>query len=985
MLNRTLAHYEILEKLGEGGMGEVYRARDQKLGRDVALKVLPPDVARNAERRRRFEREARAVAALNHPNIVTLYSIEEAEGVHFLTMEHVEGQTLSSSITPGGMELPEFFRVAIPLADALSSAHAKGIAHRDLKPANIMFDAAGRVKILDFGLAKLLDTGGEGEETLVAGPDGVTGEGRIVGTVAYMSPEQAEGREIDARSDVFSLGVVLYEMVTGARPFQGKTNISTISAILKDEPVPVTEMRPVAPRHLGRIIARCLAKDPGRRYQTAIDVRNELEGLKEELVSDSEMQSRSGMHSQTGGPAVAGAAAAGAGGTVGAGAGPDNPEFLSWSSKSDAESDLAGRISPSTLAAIASDLAGSDSDSDSSPTIVAGFHIPGRVAALVLGVIAAAVIAFFMLRGESESEPRITATLDPPKTPATQGGGDAATSLSHEDRRRIVVLPFENLGSADDAYFAAGITEEITSRLARVGDLSVISRTTAVQYDRTGKTMSRIGEELDVEYVLEGTVRWEKRTDATSRVRVTPQLIKTSDDTHVWSNSYDRSMDEIFRVQSEIAEEVVGKLDVTLRSTDRAAIEEQLTDNIEAWHAYRRGLAILESDYDNLASWELAVDMFQQAVTLDPAFHRAWMELARAHAAFNHWQWDTSDERRALSKAAVDRAFALEPDSPWSQFALGYYYYHGCKQYEEAWQAFARAQQGLGEDAEILEALGNVRRRQGKFEDALEYYRRAMEAAPHEIWKLLFYTETLTQVLGDFAGGVNYYNDIISMAPDLRQAYTFGSYNYINMGDREAARRLYESCPTPAQREKDFESDYFIQTTLREYDAAFAAASRMETELIDSQVHLFTRSDMLGAIHAFRGEHDQARARFETARRALEERAQEMPDDARTHSRLGIVYAWLGQADDAVRAGKRGVELYPRSIDAIIAPNRVADLARIYVILGDHDRAIDVMEAIVGVPPWQAMSPGHIKLHPLYDEIRDHPRLQALLKRVGAG
>lgn len=978
MLNRTLAHYEIIDKLGEGGMGEVYRARDQKLGRDVALKVLPPEVAQDAERRKRFEREARAVAALNHPNIVTLYSIEEAEGVHFLTMEYVEGHTLSASIVSGGMELDNFFRIAVPLADALSSAHGKGIAHRDLKPANIMFDAGGRVKILDFGLAKLLGSSSEVEETMVAGPDDMTGEGRIVGTVAYMSPEQAEGRAIDARSDVFSLGIVLYEMATGARPFQGKTNISTISAILKDEPAPVTELRPVAPRHLGRIIARCLAKDPERRYQTAIDVRNELEGLKEETDSDSRLHSQTGMPAQTG----VSAPAASPSGPDAAGTAPEN-EVLSWSSNSD--SDETARLSASTLAAIASDLAGPDSDSGSSPTVVAGFHIPGRVAALVLGVIAAVVVGFFMMRGGDDAGPGTTATLDPPRTPSTQGAGAGeARSGIAEERKRIVVLPFENLGSADDAYFAAGITEEITSRLARVGDLSVISRTSAVQYDRAGKTMKRIGEELDVDFVLEGTVRWEKRTDETSRVRVTPQLIKTSDDTHVWSNSYDRSMDEIFRVQSEIAEEVVGKLDVTLRSKDRAAIEEQLTGNIEAWHAYQRGIAIMkDSNIDNVETWGLVVEMFQRAVTLDPGFHRAWVELAGGHAAFNHWQWDTSDERRALSKAAVDRAFALEPDSPWSYFALGYYYYHGCKEYEEAWRAFAKAQQGLGEDTQVLEALGNIRRRQGKFEDALGYYRRAMEAAPLQVWKIFNYVETMSQVLGDYAAGVPFFDKIIALAPDLRAAYMFASFNYIHMGDRDAARRMFDLCPVASLAESDFTFDYYVTMALRDYDAAFAAVSRMENELIDTQFHLFTRSDMLGAVHALRGDHDEARAAFETAREALEERVSEMPDDARARSRLGIVYAKLGRSEDAVREGKRAVELYPRSVDAYIAPSRVADLAMIHVILGDFDRAIDEMEKIVGVPPWQALSPGAIKLYPRFDAIREHPRLQALLKRVG--
>jgi Tol biopolymer transport system component len=284
MIGRTLSHYTILEKLGSGGMGEVYIAEDTKLSRKVALKVLPSEMAENAERRARFEREAKAVAALDHPNIVTIHSVEEVAGVHFYTMQLVKGKTLTELVPRKGMPLNKFFEIAIPLADAVSAAHEEGIIHRDLKPDNLMVSDEGRLKILDFGLAKLKqEFAREGVSELPT--QSPTQEGRILGTVAYMSPEQAEGKAIDHRSDIFVIGIVLYEMATGERPFRGDTTASILSSILRDTPTSVTEVNPNLPRDLGKIIRRCLAKDPTRRYQTALDVRNEIEELKEELAS----------------------------------------------------------------------------------------------------------------------------------------------------------------------------------------------------------------------------------------------------------------------------------------------------------------------------------------------------------------------------------------------------------------------------------------------------------------------------------------------------------------------------------------------------------------------------------------------------------------------------------------------------------------------------------------------------------------------------
>jgi len=284
MIGTTLGHYRILELLGKGGMGEVYLAEDTRLQRQVAVKILATDLVGDADRRQRFQREARAAAALNHPNIVTIHSVEEVGGQPFLTLELVEGRTLSDLVPPGGMPLGRLLEIAIPLADAVGTAHQRGITHRDLKPANVMVAADGRVKVLDFGLAKLREELSQAAQAAMPTQE-LTGEGRILGTVAYMSPEQAEGKPVDPRSDVFSLGVVLYELATGQRPFTGDTQLSVLSAIIKDTPSSVTDLKRDLPRDLARIVQRCLAKDPEDRYQSAKDLRNDLRMIRDDLAS----------------------------------------------------------------------------------------------------------------------------------------------------------------------------------------------------------------------------------------------------------------------------------------------------------------------------------------------------------------------------------------------------------------------------------------------------------------------------------------------------------------------------------------------------------------------------------------------------------------------------------------------------------------------------------------------------------------------------
>jgi eukaryotic-like serine/threonine-protein kinase len=289
MIGKTISHYRIVEKLGEGGMGVVYKARDTHLDRVVAIKVLPAERVADSDRKRRFIQEAKAASALNHPNIVTIYDIDQAGGVDFITMEYISGKPLDDLVTRKGLQLKMALKYAVQMADALAAAHAAGIVHRDLKPGNVMVTDSGLVKVLDFGLAKLIEqaatTVSEDAKTLASSAHPKTDDGVILGTVSYMSPEQAEGKPVDARSDIFSLGSVLYEMMTGQKAFQGETKLSTLTAILREQPKRAGEVVEGLPKEVERIISRCLRKEPSRRFQHMDDVKVELEELKEESDS----------------------------------------------------------------------------------------------------------------------------------------------------------------------------------------------------------------------------------------------------------------------------------------------------------------------------------------------------------------------------------------------------------------------------------------------------------------------------------------------------------------------------------------------------------------------------------------------------------------------------------------------------------------------------------------------------------------------------
>jgi len=600
---RQFAHFRILRPLGAGGMGEVYLAEDTKLKRNVALKFLPDNVVADPERLKRLRREAEALAAINHPHIVTLHSLEEAGGRHFFAMEFVEGQSLDRLVVPGGVALRQLIQLGIALADALSAAHGRGIVHRDLKPGNVMVTPDGRVKVLDFGLAKTtMGWGGGGSENTTST---LTEIGALLGTLPYMSPEQLLGKAIDHRTDLFALGVVLYELATGSRPFRGESQAALVSSILRDEPSPLNDVRGELPGHLGRIIVHCLAKDPEERTQSANDVRNELHELQKEIDSGDTRELPSGSV-----PSIGSTPANAAGGEV---------------------ATISSGIQPAR-------------------------RRPWRRMAGI-GFLAVVVSVWVISRmgrpNGSTGEHGSSISFQSP-------GGAFSQPV---DLASVAVLPFVNM--SDDAsveYFSDGVAEELLNTLARIPGLRVTGRTSSFAFKGKPDDLRSIGQKLNVGAILEGSVR-----KAGRRVRITAQLVNAADGFHLWSQTYDKVLDDIFQVQDEIARAVATALE------EKLVLDEKQTPvrapNAEAYNA------ILQGDYfgdrGGKEGAERAIAYYRQAVSIDPGYAVAWARLAQALASAASFGFiPLSDFEQARGAAA--QALALDDDLAEAHAAMGY-------------------------------------------------------------------------------------------------------------------------------------------------------------------------------------------------------------------------------------------------------------------------------------------------------------------------
>jgi len=527
VIGSRFGHFRVIDRIGAGGMGEVYLARDEHLDRDVALKVLPAGLLADERARRRFRREALTLSRLNHPNIATVHDFATFDGIDVLVMEYVAGQTMNDRLSAGALREEDAVRLAAQVAEGLASAHAEGIVHRDLKPANLRILPDGRLKILDFGLAVLRQPLGPDDETRVHATAAI-----VAGTMPYMAPEQVRGDPADARTDLYAFGVTLFEMVTGQRPFRDTDTLRLAEAILHEPCPPPGRMAPALSQPLEQVILKCMEKDPDLRYQSAADLLVDLR-----RISASHATRRSG-----------------------------------------------------TAAAHAK----------------RGRRRPWWVTAVGVGV----VVVAFALAAAAWRAGYLSG-------PATSAPGAVPRV------RSIAVLPLANLsGDPEQEYFADGMTEALTTDLAKIRALKVISRTSAMQYKGTKKPLPQIARELGVDAVVEGSVLY-----AGGRVRITGQLIFAATDEHLWAESYDREMRDVLALHGEVARAIARGIQVTLTPGEQQRLERRRQVAPAAQEAYLRGL--FASSRFTPDDMERAIGCYEQAVAEEPAF-------AEAHAMMGH-------------------------------------------------------------------------------------------------------------------------------------------------------------------------------------------------------------------------------------------------------------------------------------------------------------------------------------------------------------
>jgi serine/threonine protein kinase/Flp pilus assembly protein TadD len=891
LVGETIDHYRISELIGTGGMGDVYMATDIKAGRKAALKLLPFRFTGDAERLKRFEQEAHAVVALNHPNILTVYEIGEDHSIHYIASELIEGETLRDRLACGPMQLSEAVDIAIQIASALAAAHQAGIVHRDIKPENIMLRPDGYVKVLDFGIAKLAESAfaeatADGTESMTLA---ATNLGSILGTVRYMSPEQTCGAQVDKSTDVWSLGVVLYEMVTGHAPFTGDTPQDIMSSILEKEPSPLSRYIGQAPAELQRIVSRTLRKHRAQRYRNAHELLHALKDLRRKLEAELER------------------AAA--------------PLLLRWAR------------SPAALVLI-----------------------------LLLAALALA-LPFYRHRNP---------TTNPPP------------------EKSIAVLPFLDLSQAkDQAYFCDGIQEEIMTRLANIADLKVISHTSTQRYQSKPRNIGEIAKELGVANILEGSVQ-----KAAEQVRVNVQLINAQSDAHLWAESYDRKLTDIFGVESEIAKRIAESLQAKLTGREEQALGIKPTNNPEAYDAYLRGLTFqargLYSALPGASSQ--AADFYERAVQLDPKFAIAWARLSRVDSQISYYHVDASSTARPdAAKRALENAQKLEPNSPETLLAVGYYQYLVLNDYALAKTTFGRVSKTLRGSSEVPMALGYIARREGHWDESVACFEQALTVDPRNV-ELLMGAAWNYAMLRQFPAALRLYTRALDITPNDPDVMASKASIYQAQGNLPEAAKFLSEINEDTPNENTLNTKINQLRLERNYgEAVRLLQARLAQFHFDS--HFWKSFDQLALalMQCLAGDTVGAKVNAEQARNALEQLYREQTDEI---TRIGVTlfqlcraYALMGERDSAVKAAERVIMLFPRRAkNPMDEPMLEENLAFIQTIVGEKRRAISTLTQLLQTPYNSELygpgvvTPALLKLDPIWDPLRGDLRFEKLLE-----
>jgi serine/threonine protein kinase/Tfp pilus assembly protein PilF len=888
LVGKLIGHYRIESLIGVGGMGEVYLARDERLGRKAALKVLPDSLTTDETQLSRFKNEARSASALNHPNILTVYEIGAEGDRQFIATEFIEGITLRASIACGRMNPHAAVEVAVQVASALAAAHEAGVVHRDIKPENIMLRPDGYVKVLDFGIAKLTEQRPPSEDHAVETTAVLqTRPGLVLGTARYMSPEQARGQKVDARSDIWSFGVVLYEMVAGSPPFRGETPSDCIAAILTTEPPPLSGVLPDVPAKLESILQKALRKNTDERYQTIKEMLAELRILKAKLEAESSL-----------------------------------PQTKSSGDSSASEIKRPKRGVLVTL-----------------------------VAAALLAAAAVAYFFFFV----------------------------APAALANE--KSIAVLPFENLSEdKSNAYFADGIQDEILTRLSKIADLKVISRTSTQRYKKTHQKPFEIAKQLGVANLLEGSVQ--KTND---QVRVNVQLIRAANDSHLWAETFDRRLIDIFSVESEVAKAIADQLRAKLTGQEEEVIAARPTNNPEAYDAYLHGLAYTLRTGNSPGNTLGAQKYLKEAVRLDPKFALSWALLSYVDAlGYLTLSLQPTVALREETGQAAETALTLQPNLGEAILAKGYYYYACLKDYDAAVRYFEQARQFLPNSSQIPESLAYVARRRGQWDRSESYFNEAERLDPRNVSLLTQHAQSY-MIVRRFPEALRKFNQVLDVIPDDLDTIAQKAGIAQAQGDLPRAAALLATLDPPADDTGALEMQVY-QSILERRPAQMI--SRLKEMLAKPDPALgYNNGELrfwLGWAQDVAGDHAAAQGSWRQARTELEPFLKEQPDNYLLIGDLALVNMGLGDKAAALALSEQAMNVLPLEKDPVDGPAPIEILARVAAQLGEPDRAISALQKLLSIPSegalaWRGpLTPALLRLDPMFDPLRNDQRFQKL-------